>query len=109
VSAPIGPGDFVECVHADAIRGVWAGQCWEPGAALTKGAIYTVREVFIDVAGREALDLVEVQRGPEAVKGWGGRIGYAPERFRPIYRPKSDLIESLKQPAPPVVRELLDA
>lgn len=103
----IGPGDLVLCVDAGPRRG--GGIQWEPGAAPVRGAIYTVLEVFIDVGGREALELSEIRRGPSAMREWGGRLGYAPHRFRPIRKPKSDFIEQLKQPAPEAERELIAA
>jgi hypothetical protein len=105
----IGPGDMVECIDAGPSGSNGHGSAWEPGAAPVMGAIYTVVEVFIDVAGREALELSEIRRGPEAIRVWGGRVGYGPRRFRPIRKPKSDFIEALKQPAPAGVRELEDA
>ncbi len=90
----IGPGDFVECVDV----GGWGDFVWDHGEAPTLGAIYTVRSVITDHMGGDALLLNELERTPRAKAFWGGEIGYAPWRFRPIYRPKSSLIEQLKRP-----------
>jgi hypothetical protein len=103
MSAPIGPGDLVLCIDAS-VRGHGP---WEPGAKIVEGAIYTVVEVFIGPVGEDAFELSEARRGPEAQKFWGARCGYAADRFVPIRKPKSDFIQSLKQPAPEAERELL--
>ncbi len=96
MSSAIGPGDWVECVRdGSAVHG------WSP---LTVGAIYRVRDLVEEgypggrvVAG---VTLHEVATPP-------GEVGFWIELFRPIYRPRADLIESLKAPAPDAVRELI--
>lgn len=90
----IGPGDFVECVDATSGPGAWM-----PGEAPVVGAIYTVERVFVNGWGIESLHLRELKRHPGSVAFWGGGpLGYNIKRFRPIYRPKSSLIEQLKRP-----------
>lgn len=89
----IGKGDWVECVDASC-RGYGD---WEPGAQPVEGALYTVEDVFDGLDG-PTIDLREIKRGPLALMFWGRRVGYGVDRFRPIYRPKSELIESLKAP-----------
>lgn len=88
----IGPGDWVECVHAGEFQGnVSRGR-------LVQGAIYRVRAIGLTGSGCLGVALVEV-RDPITDRYNGfWRIG----RFRPIYRPKSEIIEALKQPAPSV-------
>lgn len=101
MAAPIGPGDFVECVD------VRPSLRFAP-PALRLGAIYCVEgiepECFCSLCGRCA-GLVLLGYAPQP----GARAAKAC-RFRPIYRPNADFIESLKAPpksAP--VRESEDA
>jgi hypothetical protein len=99
MSAPIGPGDWVECI----------APCEEYG--LRAGAIYCVEEVAEPATDGSCQHcsggcfgvLVSEAWLPVAEGYWCGA------RFRPIYRPKSSIIEQLKQPAPDVVRELIVA
>jgi hypothetical protein len=105
MSAPIGPGDWVECVDASPHRGAL-----DPSTiiALSLGALYQVREVADGFAGgelRHGLLLVGLKNRTNRD---GLEFAYDVERFRPIYRPKSSIIEQLKQPAPEAVRELED-
>jgi len=92
----IGPGDWVECVDNS------CGQleAWSAGERLEKGAVYQIGDCWVDTHTlKEVVSIV----GRERVAGSrrkGRRLGYSINRFRPIYRPKADLIESLK--APPV-------
>lgn len=80
----IGPGDFVECVHDSGST---------PGR-LTVGALYVVRAIHsgpfdppYDGVG------FEIEGVPSrSVSGWADKL------FRPIYRPRADLIERLLQP-----------
>ena len=87
MAEPIGPGDWVECVEAS--------PCWFYGpTGLTRGALYEVCHV-----------------GPgECESGFGvwlvgfrsngPRGGYGIHRFRKVYRPNADLIQSLLRPVP---------
>lgn len=97
----IGPGDWVECVD-----GSPHAVC---GASLVAGKLYRVRDAIPDARtarGRgPTLCLVEIVL-PIGVHGV--EMSWALARFRPIYRPKSEIIEALKQPAPSV-RETEDA
>jgi hypothetical protein len=101
MSAPIGPGDWVECVDA-AARSFFA-----PEDVLTVGKLYRVTKTFVNAFG-PALG-IEGHPRIDASAYWGFEVGYRLHRFRPIYRPKSSIIEQLKQPAPDVVRELIVA
>ena len=94
----IGKGDWVECM--DASPHLQMGH-----KSLVSGGIYRVLELHPAgsirgdrMAYEDAIDLV------------GDSLPYpftwSVSRFRPIYRPKSSLIESLKRPAPDAVREL---
>lgn len=98
MSAPIGPGDWVECVGPfNGAAGLAAAgakvigeyrvgmvalcEAVTPRMQLPDGAIVPglkVREVKAFIAGRE--------------------VWLAAYQWRPIYRPKADLIESLKAP-----------
>lgn len=83
----IGPGDWVECV-----RGARSNFSWCPEEVVA-GCLYRVTEVdqASDWRGNLAEGLF--------LQGFDQRHGWSVERFRPIYRPKTDLIESLKTPA----------
>lgn len=98
----IGPGDWVECVDAKP-----CARWGDPG--LRKGGLYQVEAVSIrcdEVSGYKAAAVRLAGYVHPTVEGvrWLGL-----DRFRPIYRPNVDLIQSLKAPAPPAVRELIDA
>ena len=98
MAAPIGPGDWVECVDAS--------PCSMYGPPpLTVGALYRVeriREFEPEVIDGWCLWLVGVRaNSPEGAFGGG--------RFRPIYRPKSSIIEQLKQPVSEPIRDLIAA
>lgn len=103
MNASIGPGDWVECVDVSAP----SGQLHD-GGFLVQGRIYQV-ERLVQVRSQDlgltpGVNLV----GQPALHGQSGRKGgYGLWRFRPIYRPKSDLIQQLQQPAPDTVRELV--
>lgn len=106
MAAPIGPGDWVECVDDRGDGGI----ALHDGGFLVLGRIYQIDELM--AAQTTLAGLVPAVRlvGQPFLhaRSWRRRA-YALSRFRPIYRPKSDLIESLKQPAPPVERELIAA
>ena len=94
MAADIGVGDWVECVDATPFHHTYP--------TLQLGALYCVREVAIDPSPRtpdrkngvrlHGIYLPKRQKD-QAERGW--RLS----RFRPIYRPRADLIESLKTPA----------
>jgi hypothetical protein len=94
----IGPGDWVECVNPEVGDG---------SDFVRLGAIYCVEElVGVDwptpcCGGVVGMELVGVPRSED--EAW------CPCAFRPIYRPNADFIEHLKQPAPEIVREFIDA
>lgn len=86
----IGPGDWVECVDAGSNPG-------KRGPPLEVGRVYRVQAVVSqghpclhDGCGHNLLE----------VAGVNHELPCCPNRFRPVYRPKADLIASLK--APPV-------
>lgn len=82
----IGPGDWVECV-------IGRPHTFHPPATLVVGQLYLVRGLHPN--GSLYLAGVVLPKGPKGIEaGWGL------PRFRPVYRPKSSLIETLKQPAP---------
>ena len=83
----IGAGDWVECVH----NGERGGLSW-PRPELVVGGIYSVARLDPDylLVGYPVLWLNE-QINPEQYSDGG----YAADRFRPIYRPKASLIQSL--------------
>ena len=94
MSAPIGPGDWVECVDTSAPNFPTLDPDKSSRGLLTKGAIYQVEAVVPSRLNRPMLQLREVKT---LRNEWGAFYAF---RFRPVYRPKADLIESLK--APPV-------
>lgn len=87
MAEPIGPGDWVECVDASPMR------FFETG--LTVGAVYLVEGCTYPRDGLIAGLLLRGVRHP------GNLLGdYNPRRFRPIYKPSADLIQSLLRPVP---------
>jgi hypothetical protein len=105
MSAPIGPGDLVECIDGSA-SSVW----WDRGV-VRQGSIYTVEQVMRP--GEPGLDLDDggglILAEPET-KEWDGdgvEGAWRIDRFRPIRKPNIEVLKSLLQPSPE--RELLDA
>lgn len=92
----IGPGDWVEALGP---RGAvsWTGA--RAGGVYCVEALVSTAPCDLCPDDHPGLHLFGIQRHPH---GWAGC------QFRPIYRPKADLIEQLKQPAPDAVRELED-
>jgi len=86
----IGPGDWVECVnnsdgHECIVSLGELRQVLDVGPCLYRGLEH-LTVLFILPPGHTC---------PDGGRYCGSSIG----RFRPIYRPKADLIESLKTPA----------
>ena len=101
MSSAIGPGDWIECV------GNW------PGVGLAKGSVWLCNGIEFDPDPNVYCDLCLDPAQPTLfLQGWRPPRGYEGAcacGFKPIHRPKSDLIEKLKQPAPDAVRELIAA
>lgn len=101
MSAPIGPGDWVEFYR------LWRGLTLSPHYAVELGGIYRVLELVPDMDNRDGtfepgLRLYRTASQHE-------QVAYPVSCFRPIYRPKASLIESLKQPRTAVLkREMAD-
>jgi len=102
MAGAIGPGDWVECIDA-------SPDWWGETVPLVVGRIYRVLRLERD-PDRErppgtveecGVILVGVRVGPK------GDDSFSLGRFRPVYRPNVDIIESLKAPSPS--RELEDA
>lgn len=95
MAAPIGPGDWVECLR------VWPRAPDEAPTGFRVGGLYCVEAArddgWCDVCCEccPGLTFTNIARGE-----WF--IGCA---FRPVYRPNADFIESLKQPSPERERE----
>lgn len=99
----IGPGDWVECLTPSPDTN-----------ACVEGGLYCVEALVPAFGGCPVCDddMPEgmIFAGHPREPAWGGYLkSWCPCRFRPIYRPKSDFIEQLKQPAPDIVREFEDA
>jgi hypothetical protein len=87
VSESIGPGDYVECLRPVGEKG---------RIETIPGNVYRVRDVG-EQGGGVWLSIVGIPDPNQLgypCPGWGA------EAFRPIYRPKAELIASLKQPSP---------
>lgn len=94
MASAIEPGMWCECVDASPLEA--NGKRFGP-SGLRLGALYLVLAVVPTPLGWRDYGIPEiVVQGVE--NPYGG--GFKPDRFRPIYRPSADLIESLKQPAP---------
>lgn len=87
MSEPIGPGDWVECVSSGlSSKGdrVEAGRIYRVTAFKSWGA----RCANCGCANGHTGLVVETDKNG----------GWCPKRFRPIYRPKASLIQSLLKP-----------
>lgn len=88
----IGPGDWVECVDDG----------WRPNETesnyIKSGNIYCVTAVIpAETYVEPDVDGIELSQF-QVVQDDGYLPSFSIDRFRPIYRPKSDLIEQLKKP-----------
>lgn len=100
MTAPIGPGDWVECAPPSGYRGdIPIEQVGISGSYPKRGHVYRVREVgqYRTLQGMEdGLRLVGIVASTP-----GHPDSWWPARcFRPIYRPKAELIQSLLAPTP---------
>lgn len=88
----IAPGDFVKCVRVGG------------APELTLGAVYRVAGIDMTSEGPSLQlgGLPRVDYFDSVDDVWV--IGYDPDMFTPIYRPKAELIQSLLQPLPEVVK-----
>jgi hypothetical protein len=96
----IGPGDWVECV-SNQVAGC------APQTKLVVGRVYLVTKVGV-TPPRDPYPNVPWVRLRE-VKEDPRRWGFRAEWFRPIYRPREELIEQLLQPVSETVRDLVSA
>ena len=93
----IGPGDWVECVEAP------KGGAYSDEGFARVGCIYQVREVIDRCRGNDGVEPgCRLVGQPQIIDDLGLECAYPLALFRPIYRPKSEIIEALKQPAPSV-------
>lgn len=84
----IGPGDWVECVDASPCRRIGF-------TSLVHGRLYRVSALGVpDGSGERGLIIAEAPH-PDTTR-YG--VGWALRRFRPVYRPRAHLIESLLKP-----------
>lgn len=108
MSAPIGPGDWIECIGPFEGDGSGLAARYRAAGYRIVGS-YHVGLLTICTAVSPAMRLPDgrVVHGLQTrdVKAFlGEREVWLPAyQWRPVYRPNSDLINSLKQPAP--VRE----
>lgn len=100
MSAPIGPGDWVQCV--DASPPAWPNT----GGLLVLGGVYCVEGIVkglrLDGSFHPGLILTD-----PATKSSAGLVEHCwrLERFVPLGGRRADFIEALKQPAPERERE----
>lgn len=89
----IGPGDWVECVGCDTPN----HEGHEPvrGDRPQRGQIYLVDRVDLARSTTGRMRPALTVTSPKAYSANGNEIGWGVENFRPIYRPKSELLESL--------------
>lgn len=89
MSAPIGPGDWVECVDAGVLRPCARCNWWHRARPeLQQGALYQIAGVGApDEDGEVSYRLVGVEHAE------GG--AFFEDRFRPIYRRNDGLIADL--------------
>lgn len=93
-------GDFVECIDAGPLKmlGIWT--TGKP-SGLTLAALYQVSDIgpVIGVPAWIAL-LAGARIWLSGVSRPDGDYGWGVDRFRPVLRPSTSFIASLKQPAP---------
>jgi hypothetical protein len=92
----IGAGDWVECVSFQGI--MVCGNSESNAPSLIVGRIYQVEEVFPPSRFADGESGISVQEVKDIDEN-GNRWAFCLECFRPIYRPKSSLIESIKTPS----------
>lgn len=99
MSDAIGPGDWVECISNGEDRPGCGGRGYKIGA------LYVVSDVHLwrGFAQINCVGRVRPEEFGLPNPGWSIRA------FRPIYRPRADFIESLKQPAPSPTPEPIGA
>jgi hypothetical protein len=100
MSAPIGPGDWVECCPPAGYRGgISRAEIKCAGSYPRPGGVYQVREVgsFRSPDGMtDGLRLVGIVASyPGHPDAW-----WTASCFRPIYRPSESLLRDLLQPIP---------
>lgn len=94
----IGPGDWVECVDDSPPRCVN-----DFGPDLKVGVVVLHRMYCVDEIDEPTEEVPELglwfaDEDSVRIDGDGYDRSWAADRFRPIYRPRADLIESLLQP-----------
>lgn len=97
----IGPGDWVECLKGSSM----ISDC-VPGGLYCVEAIVPA-EGECPQCGDDTPEGLLFSGHKKRLSPCGLYWSWCPCRFRPIYRPRAEFIESLKQPAPS--RELEDA
>lgn len=102
----IGPGDWVECIQT-VDEGVLDARLLG-GGRIYKGRLYCVEAIMEGADENGDWDIGLRLTDPEThrTQADGTPGGWCVDLFRPIYRPRTDLIETLKQPAPDAVRAL---
>ena len=98
MSAPIGPGDAVECIvpcNEDS-PGIHAH--WLCGASIELGRVYTVMRVIVDIDnfGEECGAYVLTEKDTHWPRSRDGELGaWAAGHFKPVYRRNEALITNL--------------
>jgi hypothetical protein len=102
MSAPIGPGDWVECVvpcneNDSAIQAHWL--C---GAEIIKGRVYRVMRIErgIDNFGEDSDGFVLVEKDTHFPRADGELGSWMVGHFSPIYRPDESLVAELLTQVP---------
>lgn len=87
----IGPGDWVECIGyaEEDDPSTWIADDDYPQV----GSIYRVDAI----TEHDGLILAEFA---QIDLEWDARVEWDAEYFRPVYRPKAEIIEALRQPSP---------
>lgn len=110
MGAAIGPGDFIECVGPFEGDGSGVAKRYR-ALGYTISGDYRVGLVTICTAVSHAMRLPDGRIVPglqtRDVKAFRGtrEVWLPAYQWRPIYRPRADLIEALKQPISAPVRE----
>lgn len=90
----IGVGDWVECIG---LSGDGVGPYREMTPRISAGTIIQVESIIDGINYDDGVDGLTFSRIPGRYP-CGRRFAYSIERFRPIYRPKAEILQGLLKP-----------
>lgn len=92
------PGDLVVCVDGKFPAG---SDCYYGDETFVReGAVYTVRETFLEYQGTHTLTVEEIVNKPREYSDGLVEFHFAASRFRPITRDRLEIFRSILRDAP---------